>query len=141
MARYNRAMRIAAILAAFLAISLVSCGSGGGPGPAPGGSVDLTGVFQGTASGAGGASIVVEIELLQHRDFLEVAIRYPEDASVTPLFGTGSSWGRSFALVMNKRTGREFYLEGWLSEDLREMNATIRYPDRGETLTVWALRT
>jgi hypothetical protein len=24
---------------------------------------------------------------------------------------------------------------------LREMNATIRYPDRGETLTVWALRT
>jgi hypothetical protein len=134
-------MRIAAILAAFLAAAVVSCGSGSGPGPAPGGTVSLTGVYQGTATAPGGASIVVEIEFLQHPSFLEAALRYPDDTGVAPLFGSGSSWGRSFALVMNKRTGREFYLEGWLSEDLREMNATIRYPDRGETLTVWALRT
>jgi len=134
-------MHMRGFTAVILAIALASCASGGGPGPAPGGSVDLTGVFQGTATAPGGASIVVEIELLLDGSFLEAAIRYPEDPGVSGVYGTGSAWGRSFSLIMNERTGREFYLEGWLSENLRELNATIRYPDRTETLTVWALRT
>ena len=134
-------MRTGAFLVALLATALVSCGSGSGPGPAPGGTVNLTGIFQGTATAPGGASIVVEIELLQDGDFLEAALRYPGDETVTPVFGTGSFWGRSFSLIMNERTGREFYLGGWLSYDLREMDATIHYPDRDETLAIWALRT
>jgi hypothetical protein len=47
--------------------------------------------------------------------------------------------GRSFALVLNEGTGRESYFEGFVSVDGLELTATLHYPDRGETFTIWAL--
>ena len=131
-------MRLAALLA-LIALFATGCGGGGAIGLPPGGQVSIDGYYAGIATASStGAEITIEIELATF-DKLEVALRYPEDSQVEPLFGIGSQWGRSFALVLNEGTGRESYFEGFVSEDGRELTATLHYPDRDETFTIWAL--
>lgn len=138
---YNRAMRMRlAALGVLLALFAAACGGGGEIGPPPGGEISIDGYYAGIATASSsGAEITIEIELATFNGQLEVALRYPENEQVEPLFGIGSHWGRSFALVLNERTGRESYFEGFISEDGRELTATLHYPDSAETFTIWAL--
>ena len=131
-------MRLAA-LSVLVALFAAGCGGGGEIAPPPGGEVSIDGYYAGIATASSsGAEITIEIELATFEK-LEVALRYPEDSQVEPLFGVGSQWGRSFALVLNERTGRESYFEGFVSVDGTELTATLHYPDRDETFTIWAL--
>ena len=131
-------MRLVA-LAVLVALFAAACGGGGEIAPPPGGEVSIDGIYAGIATASStGAELTIEIELATFGK-LEVALRYPEDSQVEGLYGTGSKRGRSFALVLNKRTGRESYFEGFISEDGRELTATLHYPDRDETFTIWAL--
>ncbi len=123
-----------------MALFAAACGGGGAIGTPPGGNVSIDGIYAGIATASStGAEITIEIEFATHGSWAEVMLRYPEDSQVEGLYGTGSRWGRSFALVLNKRTGRESYFEGFISEDGRELTATLHYPDRDETFTIWAL--
>jgi len=55
--------------------------------------VSIDGIYAGIATASSsGAEITIEIELATFGK-LEVALRYPEDELVEPLFGIGSQWG------------------------------------------------
>jgi len=128
-----------AMAAVALAAGLAACG-GGGRQVYPGEQPNLNGVYSGLAtSSVTGAEITITVQLQRFGENLEAALRYPQDPEVEAVFGVGSQWGRSFAIVMSKGSGREFYLEGFVSADGSSLTATIRYPDRAETLAVWAL--
>jgi hypothetical protein len=128
------------IIAAGMLAALGACGgSNGASFNLPAGPADMSGTYLGTATNpTSGDSIVIAIVLLDTEGNFEAGLGYPEDESVAPVYGTGSRNGWSFAVIMNEGTGHEFYLEGTVSTD-GELNGIIRYPDRNETLTVWAL--
>ena len=138
--RMGRRLTIAFIVAAGMLAALCACSGGAGNGfNLPAGPADMSGTYLGTATNpVNGDSITVTIVLLESEDNFEAGLGYPEDDSVAPVFGMGSRSGASFAVIMNQGTGREFYFEGTVGTD-GELTGEIRYPDRSEALSVWAL--
>jgi hypothetical protein len=128
------------IIVAGMLATLFACGGGAGNGfNIPAGPADMSGTYLGTATNpADNDSIAIQVRLLETQVQLEAGLSYPDDAAVEEVFGEGSRDGESFAVIMNQGTGREFYFEGTVGTD-GELNGVIRYPDRSETLTVWAL--
>ncbi len=131
---------MALIIVAGMLAALNACGGGAGQTfNVPTGPANMSGTYHGTATNpASGASIVIQVRLLETEELLEAGLSYPDDEAVAEVFGEGSRNGGSFSVIMNMETGREFYFEGTVSAS-GEINATIHYPDHSETLTVWAL--
>lgn len=136
----GRRLIFAYIIAAGMLAALCACSGGSGNGiNIPAGPGDMSGTYLGTATNpANNDSIAVQVRLLETQVQLEAGLSYPGDAAVEEVFGAGSRNGESFSVIMNQGTGSEFYFEGTVGTD-GELNGEIRYPDRSETLVVWAL--
>lgn len=136
----GRRLTIAFIIAAGMVAALCACGGGAGNGfNIPPGPADMSGTYLGTATNpANNDSITIRVRLLESEAGFEAGLSYPDDDLVAEVFGMGSRNGESFAVIMNEETGSEFYFDGTVGTD-GELNGFIRYPDRSESLTVWAL--
>ncbi len=145
---YNQGIMARRLICAFVVAAgmlAALCACGGGKGQAfdvPTGPANMSGIYLGTVSSVLNSdatdTISIAVKLLETQVGLEAGMSYPDDPDVLEVFGTGSRNGGSFGVIMNEGTGREFYFEGTVDAH-GELNGIIRYPDRIETLSVWAL--
>jgi hypothetical protein len=131
------------VVAAGMLAALCACGGGKGQAfDVPTGPANMTGIYLGTVysvlSSDTTDTISIAVELLETQAGLEAGMSYPDDPNVAKVYGMGSRNRGSFGVIMNEGTGREFYFEGTVGAG-GELNGIIRYPDRIETLSVWAL--
>lgn len=116
-----------------LAATLAACG--GGAVLLPPDQVAFNGVYEGSIAGVEGP---VSARLVLGEVFsdgsLAAELSYPDDPQVAPVSGTGTVWGTSFSIVLERFSRDAFYVEGHLETETRRLVGTVRYPDHEQSL-------